>query len=104
MHVIHSETIKGVGLLAGGPYASIGAGVMGAEIPDTLLDELIDFAEQNEDDGKIDPLSNLNGSPVYIIAGENDEAVPPALVELQKDFYDHFGANTEYEIRPIGHE
>ena len=69
MHVIYSETIKGVGLHQGGPYASRFEGAGGTELRPELLGELFDYAYNNEVEGLIDPLDNLNGSPVYITAG-----------------------------------
>lgn len=50
LHVVHSKTIKGVGLTAGGPIHRDEIG---------LLKDL-------EAKGLIDPLSNLKGDPVYM--------------------------------------
>lgn len=57
MHIIYSDLIKGVGLVAGGPY--------------TIYNAADGIAKANEmnSQGKINSLSNLNGQPVYIYSG-----------------------------------
>ena len=42
-------------------------------------------------------LDNLDGAPVYILSGLNDEEVPHKYQEAQRDFYQNFGANIQFE-------
>lgn len=62
MHVIHSSTIKGVGLFNGG--VSFG-GYENA----TAAQERVNTLDAA---GSIDPVSNVANSPVYIFGGAND--------------------------------
>jgi len=57
MHTIFSSSIKGVGLIAGGPYTIYNAA------------DGISKANEMNSQGKINPLTNLNGQPVYIMSG-----------------------------------
>lgn len=72
MHVIFSETIKGAGLLAGGPYyggfyyKDGGYKYTWDFTPESFSQKCIDGAMTMESESLIDATSNLNGSPVYI--------------------------------------
>jgi len=69
MHVIHSKTIKGVGLVSGGPY---GVDFYDLEGTITNWQTLIGEAENQ---GLIDPTSNLKDAPAMVFYGSNDEVV-----------------------------
>ena len=60
MHVVYSETIKGVGLHEGGMYASSYAGAPGAgPLTDTTLSDSVTLASENALSGLIDQTLNL---------------------------------------------
>ena len=46
-----------------------------------MVEHVKGIAGDFETEGKIDSLSNLAGSPVYIIGGEHDTGIPPYLSE-----------------------
>lgn len=72
LHIVHSDTIKGVGLNQGSPYGSTLYDV------DTIekWDDLIQKALKDE---KIDAslVDNFKKSPVMIFSGSNDETMLP---------------------------
>ena len=66
LHVSHSETIKGVGLVNGGTFAigeyrDIGGVFQQDMVGSDLALKSIAAAEKYEGEGKVDPLTNLNG-------------------------------------------
>ena len=83
LHVAMSDTIKGSGLMFGGSYWTpeffIDQDTFYAKDKATLTQESINKAEEYQSSGKIDSLSNINGSPVYILSGTLDTVVPPIL-------------------------
>ena len=48
MHVIHSDVVKGAGLMIGGPYGFDWIGTYETEVPDDQLQKSWDLAEYNE--------------------------------------------------------
>jgi pimeloyl-ACP methyl ester carboxylesterase len=46
-------------------------------------------------DGLIDATSNLSGKPIHIIAGTDDVGSTPALLDIQKNIFEVFGANVD---------
>jgi len=74
MHVVYSETIKSAGLIVGNMYYShyVGSPLIDVELPVDFVDQCILAAETFETAEIIDPLSGLNGSPVYILSGSDD--------------------------------
>ena len=79
MHITMSGTIKGVGLMIGGPfyssteYADPEAFTLDESITKEMLVELATTkAEEYEAEGKIDDLTNIQGAPVYILSGDID--------------------------------
>jgi hypothetical protein len=94
MHVAHSQSIKGVGILAGGPYGCADGQVNKAlfscmstflGVPDgaALFAEAIGRSEK----GEIDPVSELSDSRVVLVTGENDTVVRPVVVYENLSFY-----------------
>ena len=51
-----------------------------------------------ESKGLVDPLSNLNGAPVFIHAGGQDGIMPSTNQLAQKALVELFGANTKYVL------
>jgi poly(3-hydroxybutyrate) depolymerase len=111
-HLAHSRTVTGAAILAAGPFGCAespaaeafpyfpaalaynlaqaqtvcmagnptSAGVLDSK---TLLRRATALAKE----GKIDPLSNLQRSKVYLYTGGNDHTVVRAVVEAARDFY-----------------
>src|SRR3712207_4026452 len=79
-HVAYSGTVRGAGIVAGGPYYCAEGQLvpnalfrcmqtgLGAPDPDRLLGIARGFAQ----DGRIDPLQNLANHRAYLFAGTND--------------------------------
>jgi hypothetical protein len=66
MSVILSETIKGAGMIAGGPYMV--GGIFNVEEPqEEILENSIQNMTLNFEDGKIDSPENLENKPIYIM-------------------------------------
>ena len=101
MHVAHSESVKGVGLMMGGAYSWAD---LPKPTPDDAIQQLIGITQTNENNGVIDATSNLNGSPVYIISGANDDYVIPALQEAQRDYYNNYNVLMSYNSIDLHHD
>lgn len=110
-HVAHSATVIGAGIIAAGPFGcaqtsvgefqffplAVGYNLAQAEngcMADRLsafgvLDSqrLSQAASALAGDGKIDALSNLKRSKVYLYSGEDDHTVAKQVVEAARDFY-----------------
>lgn len=99
--VAFSASVKGVGVLAGGPYDCAQGDVQQATtrcscvLPpwcSTPTPSVLAFQSANRARGKaaveqIDPLSKLQEQRVWLFSGGNDTTVPPANVEAIKLFY-----------------
>jgi poly(3-hydroxybutyrate) depolymerase len=106
LQVAYSATFKGAGVIAAGPYDCGQGNVIGFEACDlsiglpVLEQQAVTWANH----GQIDPVSNLQGKPVYTYHGTLDPVVNPLLSDSGVDFYQHFGANTTYHNwDPAGH-
>jgi len=94
LHVAYSNTFhKGIGVVAGGPFYCAEGSVLNAigrcmahrsAIP---IDSLINHARSWASTGQIDPLSNLNGSRIYLFSGTLDSTVVPAVMNDLEKFY-----------------
>jgi hypothetical protein len=131
-HVAHSKTVIGAGVVAAGPFGcaeSAGAQALPYFAPALALnlaqaqngcmannlsalgvldsDRLLKIASSLADDSKIDPLSNLKRSKVYLYSGASDGTVVKAVVQAAKDFYVAAGVppvNIEFvSDKPGGH-
>lgn len=129
-HVAHSKTVTGAAILAAGPYGcakSPGAAsfpffpaavfsnlaqaqtVCMAGSGNSALDSmrLLRLASTLASEGKIDPLSDLKHSKVYLYSGADDRTVVKAVVEAAQKFYLAAGVpaeNIEFVTRnPGGH-
>jgi len=94
MHVANSDRVAGVGLFSGGAYGSLFDKTdltAGRNKKPTVSDfntyyteseavanaaPMITFADNAASEGKINSLSNLNDSPVFIGANRKDPVVP----------------------------
>ena len=98
MHTIYSEDIKGAGLIIGTPYGD-DLSIVGLN----LGQEAIALAENFAAKGEIDSPDNLRDDPVWIFSGAKDTLSPIQNQQAQKDFYDHFGANTKLVEFDVDH-
>ncbi len=101
-----SSIIKGVGVVAGGPfYCAQATGsdfwngytmpileatgpCMKGPAPD--VQRLIDKAEEKAASGAIDPTSNLSHQKIYIFHGFNDTVVAQPVTDATAEFYRHY--------------
>jgi poly(3-hydroxybutyrate) depolymerase len=103
--VIHSSIVKGVGIIAGGPYYCAGypgrapfipyltnaltvcenPSASEVEPPDAVV--LFNRAQGFAAAGQIDPLANLRGQSVYLFSGRSDQTVTTAVVDQARHFY-----------------
>ncbi|HUO55121.1 MAG TPA: hypothetical protein VMU18_10285 [Rhodoblastus sp.] len=105
--VAWSSLIKGVGLIAGGPYYCARTNSTGAVLTFGLLPTAVavgpcmkghagpvsDFtaeADKLAAAGRIDPTDRLKSQKIYIFHGFNDKVVAPELGSLTRDFYQHY--------------
>ena len=79
MHVIHSDVVKGAGLMIGGPYAFDWIGTYETDVPEDTLQNSFDLVDANWKAGLIDDPANLKGSVAMVISGSKDKSVSPYL-------------------------
>jgi poly(3-hydroxybutyrate) depolymerase len=103
-----SSVIKGVGVVAGGPYwcakadaldvitgywapvwRATGACMKGPA-SDLDIKEFTDKADAKAAAGEIDPLSHVGRQKVYLFHGYNDTIVDKAATDAAADFYRHY--------------
>jgi poly(3-hydroxybutyrate) depolymerase len=98
--VAHSSTVKGVGVLAGGPFycaqGSLWAALNNCTNPTTWapvppVEVLRADAEVLARGGLVDPVANLATARVWLFAGGLDRVVEPSVVEATRRFYALFG-------------
>ena len=96
LHVSHSSNIKGVAIVAAGPYhctnASYDQGYDLCAYNDNTLDvtPMIEYANSMSAQGKVDKVSNLANSTVYIYSGSKDELILPTVLQGTYNFYKAF--------------
>lgn len=102
--VIHSSTVTGVGVVAGGPY---GCGLGGAMVTPTCMTGTPSgqgarlVAEMNEMTGLIDPLAHVKGQRVYLFRGAADTVVGQGALDALRDFYQGVGV-PEANLQVLG--
>jgi hypothetical protein len=74
MQVIHSATIKGYGMIEGGPYM-VGSLFNVTETAEVLAMESVANMTVNAIKGLIDDPLNLVGRPSFVLIGEFDDVV-----------------------------
>lgn len=96
LHVAHSSVIRGVGVIAGGPYfCARGSGWSalyhcmqpGAWTPLPAVTLLKSEADSLARAGRIDPTHHLASARVWLFSGTADRTVAPAVVEQLRQFY-----------------
>ena len=113
VHVAHSATVKGAGVLAGGPYycaqgawwtAYYNCMAPGPWTPLPSISFLHSEVEAFARAGRIDAPANLAGSRVWLFSGTHDRTVHPEVVSALRDFYASFKADTALVAnQPAGH-
>lgn len=113
LHVAHSATVAGVGVIAGGPYYCAQGGLFTALYncmqpgwwtpvpqPAALKAHVERFAQAK----RIDPPANLKSARIWLFAGSNDRTVYPQVVQALRAFYAGYGAQVSLvDDKPAGH-
>jgi poly(3-hydroxybutyrate) depolymerase len=95
-HVAHSSRVRGVGILAGGPYYCARGSVLKALsscmspnffAPVPKPEELRAEAEKRAVARQVDPPGGLRGSRVWLLSGGRDVLVKDAVVDAARAFY-----------------
>ncbi|TMR38633.1 PHB depolymerase family esterase [Actinomadura geliboluensis] len=110
LHVAYSGTFKGAGIFSAGPYHCARGSVVTAQLAcmNDLYDdnpaELERTARDRAAQGRIDPVANLAGHPVWIHHGTNDMTVKQSVNDGLAGFHRDFGAAVSYnKTSPAGH-
>jgi len=98
LHVAHSASVAGAGLIAGGPYGCAMNSLQTALNTCTKEGEpevgpLLDTANAAAAAGQIDSLDNLAGSPVWLFRSPTDPLVGQALLDTSAEQYRALGAD-----------
>jgi poly(3-hydroxybutyrate) depolymerase len=114
-HVVHSRVVRGVGVLAAGPfYCAQGSAWMaryncmqpGGWTPLPPVAVLIAATEVMAGGGQVDPVEGLRSARVWLFSGTRDDTVRPAVVEALRDYYRHWVADSQIAFVhdvPAGH-
>lgn len=100
MHLIMSETIKGVGLMQGasfGIHFFIDPDDLDSVDVDTIIEGSLEKAAEFVQNDLIDDTANIEGAPVYIYSGTLNDVAPTKFQQAQRDIYESYGANAVYE-------
>lgn len=113
LHVAHSSTVAGAGVIAGGPYycahGSLFAALYNCMKPSAWTSLPPPATLKAETDGlalarRIDPVSRLAEARAWLFSGKNDRTMYPAVVEGLRDFYAQYKANVVLvSEKPAGH-
>jgi poly(3-hydroxybutyrate) depolymerase len=114
--VAHSNVVKGVAAIAGGPYycarGSVWAAFYNCMTPGgwNPLPQVASLSSQAESlgrAGRIDPTANLGAARVWLFSGRNDRTVLPEVVQALGRFYASFGLPQSSLVlvsdKPAGH-
>jgi predicted esterase len=113
-HVAYSGTVRGAGVVAGGPYfcaqgqlAIALTQCMFSATPPPNPARLVAAARRLAQENRIDRLENLADDRAYVFTGANDARVPSVVVDAARQFYLQAGlpaANLQYHDNlPAGH-
>jgi hypothetical protein len=127
LHLAHSSSFIGAGVIAGGPYRCVetfrgaapyaeDAFILNAEYicmtPLTAKtgpnpEYLAELARKTADDGRIDTLSHLASQRLYIFTGQKDAVLDPGVVRTTREFYLKLGMKPDdilfVDNEPAGH-
>src|SRR4051794_16264166 len=90
-----SSVIKGVGIVAGGPfYCAQASAAVATEAcmkgPPPPLATSLAAVKRKADAGDIDPTENLGKQYIYIFHGYNDSIVARSVTDALVSFYEHY--------------
>lgn len=98
LHVAHSSTVMGAGLIAGGPYYCAQGNLttalmscMGGLMGSPSADNLASIAKKLVSDGQIDDVRHLQKSNIFVLSGQNDRVVGKPVVHAGISFYEKLG-------------
>jgi len=113
LHVAHSATVKGAGVVAGGPYYCAQGSLWtayynctdpGGFVPLPQTPVLRAEADRQAKAGRIDATSNLAGSRAWLFGGNQDKVVTRGVVEGLNGFYASYKVDTTIvRDKPAGH-
>ncbi len=127
LHLAHSSSFAGAGVIAGGPYRCAqtyrGAALLAEDayvqnalyicmnplVPQTApnAERLAQLARETASAGEIDPVEHLADHRVYIFTGSKDEVVYSDVVERTRRFYELLGVKPDriayHDDVPAGH-
>jgi poly(3-hydroxybutyrate) depolymerase len=113
MHVAHSASIAGAGVIAAGPYYCAHGSVIAAlyactkpgpwwPLPSTAT--LRAETDALSAAGKIDPVRHLSNARAWLFSGKNDRTVEPQVVVALRDFYAAYQVSVALvSDKPAGH-
>ena len=113
-HLAHSAWVKGVGVLAAGPYYCAAGNfwtayyncIPCAFTPLPPISKLVAATESLARAGSIDSTKNLAASKVWLFSGTRDKTVLPEVVSALASYYKHY-VNADHvklvQDRPAGH-
>ena len=113
MHVAHSASVKGAGVIAGGPYYCAMGSVWTAyyncmtpgwwtPLPRAAL--LKGYTDSFAASGRIDATKNLAAAKVWLFTGTNDHTVRPEVVRELESYYALYGVKAKLVAdKPAGH-
>jgi predicted esterase len=98
LQVAYSKSIFGTAVFAGGTYFCAQdnldwytACTMGIGVP---VDTLVSFTNSEADAGRIDPVSNIGGKPIYMFSGQLDTVVRQHAMNDLLVYYQSFTDNS----------
>lgn len=127
LHLAHSASFMGAGIIAGGPFRcaeSFRAAALLAEdafvqnalyicmnplVPQTGPNaaKLAQLARDTAAQGEIDPIEHLADDRIYIFTGSQDKVVYSDVVARTREFYEHLGVRPDRIVYvddiPAGH-
>jgi hypothetical protein len=116
--VAYSSSLKGAGIVAGGPYycarGDVGTATSKCSCTGlnffpfsfcqvapggTNVNQLIAITDQNAKEGSIDPTANLAGHKIWMFSGAIDSVVPPPVMDDLHAYYRHYIGNANIRYR-----
>lgn len=96
LQVAHSQLVRGVGVIAGGPYDCARGSTFRAlrncmspstDAPPPSADDQRKRIAEAESSGAIDPVASLRRHRAWLFSGANDKTVAPQVVDALAGFY-----------------
>lgn len=111
LHVAHSAVFKGAGIFSAGAYDCAQGSVntalyacMDTYLPRRTPAQLEQLTRERAAAGRVDPVANLSGDPVWLYHGGNDGTVDRPVNDDLAAYHRDFGANVSYDTSsPAGH-